>query len=64
MNIRKELAPKRADKATVDALTALAKDIVRLIDTRGDYVPVIARFNDVAATNVTIADFDTRVPCL
>ena len=58
MNIRKELAPKRADKATVDALTALATEIARLLDTRGDYLPVIARFNDVAATNLTIADFD------
>lgn len=58
MNIRKELTPKRADKATVDALTALAKEIVRLLDTRGDYGPVIARFNTLASTNLTIDDFD------
>jgi hypothetical protein len=58
MSIRQEFRPRNPDKAIVRELSTLATEIVRHLDGRQDYDPLVDRFNQIAGTQLTIADFD------
>src|SRR5687768_12543891 len=55
--LRPELLPPCLDHATVERLTRIADQIIELIDRRGEFRPLLARFNVEAGTDLTPLDF-------
>jgi hypothetical protein len=56
-HLRAELLPPQPDHAKVKRLTRVADQIIELIDTRGEFRPLLARFNVEAGIDLTPLDF-------